>query len=259
MSARYGLVLALLLCACDDARPSGRSRVEYVEPVEPGQAEPKPEVAATRAPQVEPELPEPNVEPKKRSRGTVVIVPLRSFPDDLLDTVERALRAELGVEVVRHATVELPDEAYYAPRSRYRAEKLLDYLDGFASELEPLADEAGGDVKILGVTEVDISTTGDDVPDWGIFGLGSCPGRTAVISSKRLQRRPKNREHVRFRVANVAVHEIGHTFGLPHCNEHAVECVMIDAEGGIENTDTSSGKLGPVCSTMLDGLTMFGR
>ncbi len=210
---------------------------------------------AVPPPAAEPEPAAPKAEPAPepaRVRGTVVIVPLRSFPDDLLDAVETGLETELAVEVVRHETVELPEEAYYPPRKRYRAEKLLDFL-------EPFADEAGGDVKVLGVTEVDISTTSDPHPDWGIFGLGRSPGRTAVISSKRLSRKPKNREHVRFRVSTVAIHEIGHTFGLPHCDEHAVECVMLDAEGGIENTDTSSGTFGPGCRTKLDVLTMWGR
>jgi archaemetzincin len=240
---RYALALALSLCAC--------------EPRDAEQVEPAPQPAIRQrvaseasAPKTEPE-PEPAPEPSQRTRGKVVLVPLGEFPEDLLVAVEQALQSQLEVEVVRHELVELPAEAYYQPRQRYRAEKLLDFLETFA-------DEAGDGVKILGLTEVDISTTGDDVPDWGIFGLGSCPGRTAVISSKRLKRRPKNREHVLFRVSNVAVHEIGHTFGLPHCDEQEVECVMIDAEGGIENTDSSSGKLGPGCSKKLDMLTVFG-
>jgi archaemetzincin len=242
MSARRFLVFALLLCACD--------------PQAPTQVEPEPSPRPVAVPSVEPEASpptsEPDPEPPRRHRGKVILVPLRSFPEDLLVAVEAALQLELQVEVERHEIVELPEEAYYPPRRRYRAEKLLDFL-------EPFADEAGGEVKILGLTEVDISTTGDDVPDWGIFGLGRSPGRTAVISSKRLSRRPKNREHVQFRVATTAVHEIGHTFGLPHCDEHELNCVMLDAEGGIENTDTSSGKLGPGCSTKLDVLTLWDR
>lgn len=178
-------------------------------------------------------------------RAKVILVPLRSFPDDLLDTVEHALIDELDVQVERHAVVELPDEAFYAPRKRYRAEKLLDFLEQYATD---------PDAKVLGLTEVDISTTGDTAPDWGIFGLGTVGGTSAVISSYRLKRRPKNREHVRFRVSNVAVHEVGHTFGLQHCDEQAVECVMIDAEGGIENTDRSSGTFGPGCRKLLDSL-----
>lgn len=178
-------------------------------------------------------------------RAKVILIPLRSFPDDLLDAVEQALRSELDVDVERHAVVELPEQAYYAPRKRYRAEKLLDFLEGY---------EQGPGVKILGLTEVDISTSSDPYPDWGIFGLGSSPGTTAVVSSFRLKRKPKNREHVRFRVATVSVHEVGHTFGLPHCDEKAVECVMLDAQGGIENTDSSSGTFGPECRMLLKRL-----
>lgn len=178
-------------------------------------------------------------------RAKVILVPLRSFPVDLTDVVEQALVAELDVEVELHEVVELPDETYYAPRKRYRAEKLLDFLEQYATE---------PDVKVLGLTEVDISTSSDPYPDWGIFGLGRSPGTTAVISSHRLERRPKNREHVQFRVSTVAVHELGHTFGLPHCDEKTVECVMLDAEGGIENTDSSSGTFGPSCRQLLDQL-----
>lgn len=189
-------------------------------------------------------------------RAKVILVPLREFPDDLMLAVEQGLRDELDVEVVRHEPVTLPEDAYYAPRKRYRAEKLLVFLDGFVDEARAAGES--GNIKILGLTEVDISTSADPYPDWGIFGLGRTPGEVAVISSKRLKRRAKNREHVRFRVSTTAIHEIGHTFGLPHCDEQALECVMIDAEGGIENTDASSGKLGPGCRMKLDYLAPPG-
>ncbi|WP_052548960.1 hypothetical protein [Enhygromyxa salina] len=190
--------------------------------------------------------------PLPGARAKVILVPLRSFPDDLLVAVEQALETELAVEVEVHAPVELPEAAYYPPRKRYRADALLDFLDSYAAD-------AGIDpsVKLLGLTEVDISTTSEPHEDWGIFGLGRSPGQSAVVSSKRLSRRPKNREHVRFRLATTSVHEIGHTFGLPHCQEEQAGCVMLDAEGGIENTDANTGKLGPSCAKKLEYLTLF--
>jgi archaemetzincin len=177
------------------------------------------------------------------TRGEVVLVPLGKFPEDLLDEVESRLVEEFTVTVRRHAPVPLPKSAYYPPRKRYRAEKLLDHLH--TVEPDP-------DARVLGLTSVDISTSKGKYKDWGIFGLGELPGRTSVISVYRLRRKAKDRDHLKFRVGTTAVHEIGHTFGLDHCPERQARCVMQDAEGSIANTDSSTGHLGPACRKKLE-------
>ena len=185
--------------------------------------------------------PAADTKPAPPDRGTVLIVPLRSFPEPLLAAVEERLRSEIHVEVRRHAVEPLPRSTYYKPRRRYRADKLLDHL-------ETIAATQPASTRVLGLTEVDISTTKGEIKDWGVFGLGAMPGRSAVVSSFRLRRRappPK----VRFRVATVALHEVGHMFGLDHCEEP--RCSMQDAHGSIENTDTSTGRLGPECEAEL--------
>jgi archaemetzincin len=178
------------------------------------------------------------------TRGEVVLVELGPpFPEDLRIAVEQALRDELAVEVVWHERIPLPRDAWYAPRKRWRADVLLEHL-------LTLIPEAPASTRVLGLTTKDISTTKGEHHDWGVFGLGYAPGQAAVISSHRLRRGAVDREQVRFRVATTAVHEVGHTFGLDHCPEE--RCPMQDAQGGIENTDTSTGRLGPECRAKLE-------
>lgn len=208
-----------------------------------GEAPAETEATVRAAPPEGPE--EADEAPKVRAQ--VYLVPLKAFPDDLLDAVEDALVREYSVEVIRREPEPLPKAAYYPPRKRYKADRLLDHLDRLAFEWG-----VPEDAKVLGLTEVDISVTTDEYPDWGIYGYGRTPGQVAVVSSKRLKRKAKDRGHVRFRVATLAVHEIGHTFGLPHCDEHEQRCPMLDAEGGIENTDSSTGKLALGCRARLN-------
>ncbi len=112
-------------------------------------------------------------------------------------------------------TIELPAAAYYAPRNRYRADSIIRLLARKAN---------AGDV-ILGLTEKDISSSKNQSKDWGVMGLGYCPGNACVASSFRLLKKSKKVQFFK-----VAIHELGHTQGLPHCAEKS--CFMRDALGG---------------------------
>jgi archaemetzincin len=142
------------------------------------------------------------------------------------DSVVAALRAFYPIEVRVLACQELPRAAYYPPRKRYRAERLLTYLN------QRLPKDGW---RILGLTDVDISTTKDQYTDWGVMGLGELPGTATVISSFRCRKKARNPAHARERLAKVAVHEIGHTLGLPHCPTRG--CLMEDAMGKVVTTD----------------------
>ena len=145
------------------------------------------------------------------------------------EQVVAALRAFYPIDVRVLPCQELPKAAYYPPRKRYRAERLLAYLnhrmpkDGW---------------RILGLTDVDISTTKDPVADWGVMGLGELPGTATVISSFRCRKKARNAAHAIERLSKVAVHEIGHTLGLPHCPTRG--CLMEDAMGKVVTTDASA-------------------
>lgn len=176
-------------------------------------------------------------------RAVVVLVVLGEFPTALVDEVEAALRRTYQVEVQRRSPMALPKSAWYAPRKRYRADALLEHLG------EQVASERPG-TRILGLTSVDISTRKGKIADWGVFGLGELGGTAAVVSGHRLWRKTKDPAKIAWRVTNTAVHELGHVLGLDHCEEP--RCVMLDAEGGIDNTDDSTGTPGPGCTALLD-------
>jgi archaemetzincin len=64
------------------------------------------------------------------------------------------------------------------------------------------------------------------------------------------ERGRRHDELVTFRVVTTAVHEVGHTLGLEHCDDP--RCVMRDAEGSIRTVDTSDGQLGPICRERVE-------
>jgi archaemetzincin len=155
----------------------------------------------------------------------VAIQPLGEVAEDSLTAVRQAIIALYGFEVLTLDAVELPETAYYEPRNRYRAERLLDFLAG----LRPADCD-----RILGVTTRDISTTSGEHEDWGILGLAILGGHEAVISRYRTRRRLAD-VSADERLGRVAVHEIGHTLGLPHCPTEG--CYLQDANGSVLTVD----------------------
>jgi archaemetzincin len=121
--------------------------------------------------------------------------------------------------------IKIPQTAYYKPRNRFRAEILLDYLDSIKGD----AFE-----KIIGITRLDISTTKGEYGDWGIFGLGNIGGYSCVVSVRRLTKNA-SKELFKTRLRKIITHELGHTFGLYHCDW--TRCVMTDYKGTIASLD----------------------
>lgn len=150
----------------------------------------------------------------KHSHKVIVIQPFDDFSQELSKTVLKQLQT-INSNTILRKSIPLPKSCYYPKRNRYRADKLIRYLKQFGST----------DTVIIGLTSKDISTTNGNIEDWGIMGLGYCPGNACVVSTFRLA---KNKLKEQF--FKVAIHELGHTQGLPHCSVKT--CFMRDAEGG---------------------------
>jgi archaemetzincin len=176
----------------------------------------------------------------------VAIVPLGAVKQEYLERVVQEIQARMDVQVRIEPQRELPTEAFYKLRKRWRAEKLLAVLD---------ANLPAGAWKVMGVTEAQISTTKGDIIDWGIAGLGRLGGQSCVVSSFIYKKHSKSKKVLLRRLGDLAVHELGHTLGFPHCEVKG--CVMADAKGkAIKSADNSSGQY---CAQCLELLTPEDR
>ena len=131
----------------------------------------------------------------------------------------------------------LPIAAFYKPRNRYRATVLLESIDSY-----------NGYDKIIGITTKDISTSKNNIYDWGIMGLANSPGRSCIISTYRIKTPNKLLFNDRF--IKVALHELGHTMGLPHCT-FSNTCFMEAAECTIKSVDRETRYLCSNCKKLI--------
>ena len=167
----------------------------------------------------------------------VLLVSLGEVSQSSVDIAAQALTEKYNV-ALSVEQVGLPDSAYYQPRSRYRAEQLLDFLE----ESYPGYD------RVIGLTTKDISMTTEEHEDWGIFGLGRVGGQSAVVSTFRLNWDGVARDKFEDRLYKVTVHEYGHTVGLLHCSASDV-CPMQYANGKVKTVDGSTDVLCEACSS----------
>lgn len=151
-------------------------------------------------------------------------------------------------EVVIAPPGPLPAEGYDATRRQYRA-----------SALFPLCQQESG-TRVLGVTEVDLW----DEDRTFVFGYALIGDRAAVISLARLRGRKgktgqppsavrlSTRERRKFleRCVKEAVHEIGHTLGLGHDEDHP-DCVMFYSRR-LRDTDRKRREFCTACASRAD-------
>jgi archaemetzincin len=186
----------------------------------------------------------------KEVQPLIGLQPFDGFERNLMDTIAKSLNKTYGYRVELLEYQDLPKHAFVTIKSpRYRADSLLRYL---------LTIKTDSIDFIMGLTDQDISITKRDsnghikhpetkYRDWGIFGLGICPGKSCVISSYRIH----DKDYAKFidRLMKVCVHEFGHNLGLKHCKTD--KCVMQDAVESIRTVDSETLDLCPKCQRKI--------
>lgn len=175
-----------------------------------------------------------NSAPEQKAQ-LVLLISLGEVDEATVNSASRSLIVNYVVHV-DFDEIDLPKECYYEPRDRYRADKILDFLEQNYPDYD----------CVIAVTEADISTTVDGHEDWGVFGFGRQPGQTAVVSTFRLKKDEPTKDVLDDRIQKVVLHEYGHTTGLPHCTSSGT-CPMQDADGKIATVDKSKPYLCGKC------------
>ena len=173
----------------------------------------------------------------------VAIQPLGEVDPVLIRRLSEHLQALLAAQVIVLPVRALPGSAYYPPRKRYRGERILQDLEACGPARV---------TKIIGVMSRDLSATKREIYDWGILGIAGLSRRAAVVSIHRLARHRAQHALLERRLSQVATHELGHTFGIPHCP--TPRCVMNDACGSMRTVDRSSGKFCATCRRRMGGM-----
>lgn len=182
---------------------------------------------------------------------TVAIQPFGAVPNSHIDSVKNAVGRIYGFRVHVLPRQELPKSSFVHIKSpRYRADSVIAYLKRKKHDTLGL---------VLGLTIRDISATKRDgvgrvlkperkYIDWGVFGLGYCPGVSCVVSEYRLGEKGTARFYDR--LSKICIHEIGHNLGLPHCRSNK-SCVMQDAVESIKTIDREGISLCADCAEKI--------
>jgi archaemetzincin len=165
------------------------------------------------------------------------LLPIGNVDGGLLKGLRPGVEEILGVPC-KVLPVRLdPEFAFHGERQQYHSSEILGRMQGFLT-----ADSW----RVLGVAAVDLY-----IPILTyVFGEAQMGGPCAVLSAHRLYQEfyglPSDPELFRQRLLKEAVHELGHTLNLTHCDDY--RCVMASSHA-VEWIDLKDSALCDACRT----------
>jgi archaemetzincin len=151
-----------------------------------------------------------------------------------LDHVRLHVERAFATPVRTFAGAGRPTEAWDARRKQWSSSRILSWLAA-----------SGPSGRVLGMTDQDLF-----IPILTfVFGEAQLGGRSAVISTARLAEPglPDDRI-VLERLGKEAVHEVGHVYGLLHCD--TPDCVMARSST-VRDVDRKRGDFCPSCRSQI--------
>lgn len=148
----------------------------------------------------------------------VHLLPVGELSAAVLDELRRAIPRYFQVSCEVLSAVLDPSFAYHPERQQHHSSEILQGMQRF---IRPAS------WRVLGVTSVDLY-----IPILKyVFGEAQVHGPCALVSMYRLRQEfyglPSDESLLRERLIKEAVHELGHTFGLRHCQDY--RCAMASA------------------------------
>ena len=169
----------------------------------------------------------------------IILRPLTMIDSHTLKTLKQSLEQSFGCPVEIKAQIGSLDFAYDSARKQYLSRRLLSALRSFS--MEP------GD-RCLGIVDVDLYSSGLNF----VFGEADIGAGVAVISVYRLRPEryglPRDDGLFQNRVTKEAVHELGHTYHLGHCDD--IRCVM-HFSNSLADTDIKGASFCQKCQPRL--------
>ncbi len=178
----------------------------------------------------------------KEMEKKISILPIGDIEEDVLLHTRKELEDEFNLQVVIEEAVEYSNYAYSKRRKQHSSTQILDEI----YKIKP--PECG---RVLGIIDVDLY-----VPELTfVFGEADITKQIAIISLTRLRQGfddlPEDIILFKERTITEAVHELGHTYGLRHCENK--DCVMY-----FSSTLGDTDQKGPnFCNTCKDQLNQI--